>query len=453
MTNGFRDWRLAARLEKLTVALEQSPGLSFPKMFDDPSDLEGAYRFLSNPRVVPEWILAEHYKEVREKAQGAGLVLLVHDTTDFTYKSGTPRAGLGRKRSSGNTFFAHTALALTAEGRRYPIGVAHLETWARTEEPADERSRWLRGVQSGEQTLGATNVIHIMDREGDSYELLDQLVAGGHRFVIRAAHDRLIDDTGGSRKLRELASRIERIVHRDVTVSERKDETRSPIQKKIHPSREARLAKLEIGAISTKIPCPKPHPRDKQHSRAEQASALTLNVVHVWEPSPPDDESPIEWILLTTESITTPEDIERIVDHYRARWTIEEYHKVLKTGCAMERRQLSDYEGLCNALAVFMPIACRALALRTEARDFPEAVSASVLEDDEVEVLRVLRPKHQLSAKPTNRELLLAVASLGGHIKWNGEPGWSTISHGMQRLATTVVGWRLAKLQYVRDQS
>lgn len=452
-TRGFRDVRLTARLHKITVALERSPGLSFPKVFEKSGELEAAYRFLGNPQVRPEEILADHYGEVAQAAQSSDLVLLIHDTTDFTYASETPRAGLGRKRSSGNTFFAHTSLVLSAEGRRYPIGVANLETWVRGDEPADEYGRWFRCVQSGQQTLGTANVVHVMDREGDSYTLLSQLVAAQHRFVIRAAHDRLISDEGGARKLRELLLNIECTVHRDARVSKRVDGVRSPKQKQIHPSREARLAKLEISAISTNIPSPKPHPREKKRPGVERPSSLTLNVVRVSEPSPPENETPIEWLLLTTESIDTPENVARIVDYYRARWTIEEYHKVLKTGCAMERRQLSDYEGLRNALAVFMPIACRALALRCEARDFPDAACTIVLESDEIEVLRVLRPKHQFSPNPTNRELLLAVASLGGHIKWNGEPGWSSISHGMQKLLTTVVGWRLAKLQYSRDQS
>jgi hypothetical protein len=422
-------------------------------MFEKPSDLEAAYRFFSNTQVRPEAILAEHFNAVAEAAQSSDVVLLVHDTTDFTYASETPRAGLGRKRFSGNTFFAHTSLVLSADGRRFPIGVANLETWVRGDEPIDEYSRWFRGVQLGQQVLGATNVVHVIDREGDSYTLLTQLVSANHRFVIRAAHDRLISDESGARKLRELMSRIECLVHRDARVSKRVDGVRSPRQKKIHPSRDARLARLEIAATSTTIPCPKPHPREKKRPNVERADSLTLNVVRVWEPCPPANETPIEWLLLTTEPIDTAEDVARIVDYYRARWTIEEYHKVLKTGCAMERRQLSDYEGLCNALAVFVPIACRALALRTAARDFPDAPSTVVLESDEIEVLRVLRPKHQFSPVPTNRELLLAVASLGGHIKWNGEPGWSTISHGMQKLLTTVVGWRLAKLQYSRDQS
>jgi len=137
-------------------------------MFEKPSDLEAAYRFFSNPQVRPEAILAEHFNAVAEAAQSSDVVLLVHDTTDFTYASETPRAGLGRKRSSGNTFFAHTSLVLSADGRRFPIGVANLETWVRGDEPIDEYSRWFRGVQLGQQVLGATNVVHVIDREGDA---------------------------------------------------------------------------------------------------------------------------------------------------------------------------------------------------------------------------------------------------------------------------------------------
>ena len=48
----------------------------------------------------------------------------------------------------------------------------------------------------------------------------------------------------------------------------------------------------------------------------------------------------IEWFLLTNLPVDSDEAIASSVDCYRARWTIEELIKALKTGCQSERRQL-----------------------------------------------------------------------------------------------------------------
>jgi hypothetical protein len=284
--------------------------------------------------------------------------------------------------------------------------------------------------------------------------LFSQLNNGGHRFIIRVSHDRqLIPGDNGASKLYDAIAALPCNISREVPLSKRADANRSPTQKRIHPSRSARLATLSVAAMSVRLQKPRPHPRDSQQKRAcPMPPLLSLNVVRVWEPEPPANESPIEWILITNESIDHIENVVRIVDRYRARWTIEEFFKALKTGCSFEQRQLGDYEGLLNALAVFIPIACRLLWLRSEAQHAPNTPASTVLSPDELEVLRVAGRK-KLPDKPSARDVLLAIAALGGHIKWNGEPGWLTISRGFQDLLMLTQGWRLAKLQQSCDQS
>ena len=176
-----------------------------------------------------------------------------------------------------------------------------------------------------------------------------------------------------------------------------------------------------------------------------------MNVVRVWEQAPPRGEAPVEWVLLTTDPIATEEQILKIVDRYRARWTIEEYFKALKTGCAYESRQLEDHRSMANALAVFAPIACTLLDLRSEARRVPDAPAEATLTKSQIEVLRALG-RVPLSEQPTLRDALLAVAALGGHIKWNGDPGWLTLARGYADLMMLTAGWEAAKLQQAREQ-
>ena len=63
---------------------------------------------------------------------------------------------------------------------------------------------------------------------------------------------------------------------------------------------------------------------------------------------------PIEWMLVTSAAVQTVEDATAVVDHSRARWLIEDYFKALKTGCAFEKRQLTTFDGLVRALAIFV---------------------------------------------------------------------------------------------------
>ena len=159
----------------------------------------------------------------------------------------------------------------------------------------------------------------------------------------------------------------------------------------------------------------------------------------------------VEWYLYTTEPIATPEQLLTVVDHYRARWVIEEYFKAIKSGCDFEKRQLQDYESLVNLLATFAPIACRVLLIRSEARRTPDASAIGLLSPDHLDVLRA-RGRIKLSANPTTREVYLAVAALGGHLKHNGDPGWSTLGYGLEKLETLTEGWTAAKLQLRSDQ-
>jgi hypothetical protein len=232
-------------------------------------------------------------------------------------------------------------------------------------------------------------------------------------------------------------ARVSCVVNREAKLSKRIDGARSPKQKSAHPSRGTRKATLSMGAAS--ITFKRPPTRERT-----DAPSLTVNVVRVWEAKPPAGEAPIEWLLATSEPIDSQEALQKTVDRYRTRWAIEEYFKALKTGCGFSERQLGDDEGLINAFAMFVPIACRLLALRSAAHHDADAPATRVLEPDEIEVLRVLG-RRPLPPNPTTRDALLAVAALGGHRKWAPDPGWLTISRGFAELASMTRGWRAAR--------
>jgi hypothetical protein len=152
----------------------------------------------------------------------------------------------------------------------------------------------------------------------------------------------------------------------------------------------------------------------------------------------------VEWLLYTSEPVEDAEQMLQVVDWYRARWTIEEYFKALKTGCALEKRQLGDLYALTNATALALPIAWKLLLLKSENLARPEEPATQVLEADELEVLRHIVRK-PLSDAPTVQEVVYAIAGLGGHLKHNGAPGWQTLAHGYERLHAVLEGYQLRR--------
>lgn len=446
----FEDERLNLRLRSLLSRLSVDPHGSLPRALDS-AGLEGAYRFLSNHRVTPELILQSHLQATRDRCEGEGDFLIVHDSTKFQYRYDGEREGLGRvKRTSAGgkqAFFAHISLAIAANETRRPLGVAGFKTWVRgPEQSGIESQRWEEQIRlSSAQLCAAKTAIHVMDREADDYKMFDALIRDGHRFVVRCQFNRNLETELGIEKLYDVLAHVSATAEREVPLSKRKPK-KDPVAEKIHPSRQARIAKLSVGATTIEFKRPEGPKLGNAYS-----PTVTINVVRVWEPTPPEGEEGIEWILLTNEPTATPEQQLAVVDHYRARWTIEEYFKAIKSGCDFEKRQLQDYEGLVNLLAVFAPIAYRMLLIRSEARRVPDAPATQVISQDHIDVLRA-RGRLKLRTNPTTREIYLAIAALGGHIKYNGDPGWSTLAYGLEKLETLTEGWIAAKLQLRSDQ-
>jgi hypothetical protein len=233
----------------------------------------------------------------------------------------------------------------------------------------------------------------------------------------------------------EAVADIPAIASRVVELSRRRRSTK-PAEQRKHPERPERTAMLNIGATTVKIQ--RPH-----MVTASVAAAVDVNVVHVWEESPPEGHVPVTWTLFTTEPIATAKDVLRVVDIYRTRWLIEEFFKALKTGCAYEDRQLESRHALETALGLFIPLALQMLATRSLARHRPDLPAETVASPLRLRVLRELSPR-RLPAKMTVRQFMYAVAGLAGHIERSGEPGWQKLMEGFMELFRGEKVWQAA---------
>lgn len=448
----FGDSRLSGRLKLLAEALASQPDASFPQATTSDAELEATYRFLSNDRVTPEAILGPHVRETARRSRGIGSLVVAHDTTEFNFGR-SPRQDLGRVgRGQSFGFYGHFALAIDATTRT-PVGVLGFSVFRRDgktkaprggvlsseTDPTNERLRWLSLVEEVEGKLPGLSPIHVMDREGDSYRLLANLVRRGSRFVVRMTTlERPTDDP-----FVRVSDVLERAVvkaRREVPISS-KGRSPLPTYRRLHPVRRGRTAKLQISAGEVAI-------RRPTSASLTPEETLPLKFVHVVEPKPPRGEEPIEWALWTTEPVATAEQILAVVDAYRGRWRIEEYFKALKTGCRVESRQLETQDALVNALAVLTPVAWRLLNLRTSATERPTRPANEILTPTQLACLAgVLKVKKKppLPARPTARDAMLGVAALGGHLRRNGDPGWIVLGRGLENLLKYEVGYAVGR--------
>lgn len=451
----FGDARINARCAEIRQIASTRPGLSFPFMMGTESAREALYRFLRNRKVTMDKLIAPHFEATRRRARERPVVLHVHDTTEFSFAGECRRQGLG-ELPNGQGFLAHVALAVDPQDRT-PLGVIGMETIFRETKRKPERTeasrrstdkesaRWARLAAATESSADHPAVVHVMDREADAFELLAELSARGSRYVIRMQYDRqAVGNDGKWVPLLDLIEDAPEVLEREVTLS-RRSKNRPLGPRTTHPPRAGRIARLAISARSITLQRPA---RRNNHL----PPTLTVNVVRVSEIEPPPGEPAVQWLLVTSEPITTSEQTALVVDYYRCRWVIEEYFKALKLGCRYESRQLEGRSSLLNALALFVPIAWRLLLFRTLARSPTSGPATRVLTATQIAVLETLL-KRELPNDVTIATALLAVARLGGHIKSNGWPGWEVIGRGYQRLLEAETGWCAATGEARSDQS
>lgn len=441
------DARRSRRLVRVASAVASRCSDSLPDIMGSNAALEATYRFLGKEEVSAEAILKPHQENTRQRCSQEDRVLAVFDTSELRF--GGDREQLGHLQHGGRGMLAHVGLAVSADGRRDPLGVLHLETVLRSAEKKgrnsaagaadNERLRWHRGVEAVFKSV--PSAICVMDREADVFDLAYEMSARQQSFIVRAAQNRATTEG----PLWDLLDDMEQVSTRVVEIAARAKHPRKS-KRDLYPERSAHAATLELRVRAVVVR----QPRAILATKKRPARSLTLNLVHVIERDPPEGEAPIQWMLLTNLAVSTPEEVGFVVDSYCTRWVIEEFFKALKSGCAIEKRQLESVKAITNMLAISLPIAWLLLRIRNLSRDEPDRPATSMLSPLMLKCLRVLSLKHRryvLPDEPTCKELAWAIAGLGGHIQNNGEPGFMVLGRGLDKLLMAAevaadMGWR-----------
>ncbi len=447
----FCDPRLGRRFRTFARQLALRLGQTIPLACQDWTNTKAAYRFLSNSRVSEAGILEGHLQATKERFAAAdGPILILHDTTEFTYaresvqavgvlhKSFTGRGKEGRSRfHTVCGVLMHSSLAVTTEG--LPLGLAAIKFWTRskfkgtnalkrkvnpTRVPieAKESVRWLENVKQSTERLGdASRCIHIGDRESDIYELFCTAQQSGTRFLVRTCVDRLAGDgwhTIAAAMRRVKVKALHRVEVRDA---------------------KGVVSEATVGVKYHRLKVYPPIGKQKQYP------PLMLTVIHAQEMSTPRGRERIEWKLITNLPIRSrKEAIEKLV-WYAMRWRIETFHKILKSGCRAEALKLRTAERIVKLIALFCILSWRIFWMTMMNRLAPNASPLVALTRLEAQLMDELIPDRAFGRHRAARltHYLTKVARLGGYLARTKDPppGNTVLWRGLSRLTDIELGF------------
>jgi len=129
---------------------------------------------------------------------------------------------------------------------------------------------------------------------------------------------------------------------------------------------------------------------------------------------------------------------------------VENYHKVLKFGCNIEKSKLNHADKLEKLITLMSIIAARIYELKLIGRSDPEKPCTEILDTEEWQILYFITKKtSQLpEVPPSCKEAVFWIARLGGFLgrKSDGEPGSIVIWRGWQRLPSIIENWKTFQL-------
>ncbi len=457
------DKRLRDRLMKIIGDRSRHPNTSYLEACEgDRAATKGFYAFVDNSReaVSPEAILSAHRERTIGRMMSHDLVLVAQDTTDLNYASRPHTEGLGpigtnQTGAKSLGLKLHTSLALSEEG--LPLGVLKSVAYAPEEKepgqkaaavdrPIEEKKsfKWIehyRDCVAIAKRIPDTRILVVMDREADVFELFAEAIPTRHRvgLLVRAKVNRRL--VGSERKLFDELRADKNTTQVEAAIPRQ----RWKKAKSGKPGQEGQPSRTAILTMAFKKVTLPPTRKGLQSK-----GPVSLWAVYAREEEPPQGVAPIEWFLLTTEEVETVEEAVRMLKLYSLRWRIEEWHRVLKSGCKVLEHQHETAERLKRVIAMDAVLAWRIQLLTLLGREAPDLPCTMFFDESEVEVLEAVveeRTKSKLKRPLTLAEAMTAVARMGGYLDRPSDPppGSKVLWRGFITLDGMVVGFRLAR--------
>ncbi len=335
------------------------------------------------------------------------------DTTFLDYKNiKLKREDYGPIGNGGNGLILHTSLAVDPDCGQ-PFGVLWEKVWKRTHtvkpkkkanraRPFEEKEsyKWVEAIKKVPEILQEASVnneqkvIHVFDREGDISEVFESVQKQSNcGLLVRATHNR---------SLCEQEDYLWNYLKKQPLQFEKE------IELPKNHKRKKRTALLAVRFCQVKLRSPQ---------RCPETDSFNIYAVYAEEINPPEGEEAISWMLLTTEVVDTMESANMILRWYSYRWLIEEYHKILKSGCKVESYRLAG-NSMEVLLGFLTTISGHLLRMTYLHRNHPDHPAEAILTPVQIKVL-----KAKSSSTKTAKEVLTiqwaieAIARLGGYLE------------------------------------
>ena len=391
------------------------------------------YRLIDQPddsAVSLPNILAPHRQRTIRRMMGQKVVLCVQDGSDLDYNNLEPCDGLGEIGTNqtgtiSRVLHLHATLALAPNG--LPLGVLRAECSAppgkspREDRPAfaipiEEKKTFtwiehLRDLVALAAQMPQTRLIDVCDWEADFFELFDaQRQQPCVDLLVRAKHDRNI--TEEPCKLFAAARQAPVVSRLRVPISHQSARAKKSKQKAL-PQRPGRTADLAVRYLPIQL--------QPAHYHADK-KPIELWLVHALEENPPANTQAVEWFLLTTIAIASAAQAEQCLRWYALRWRIEDWYRVLKSGCRTEDLSHENAERLCRSIAINLVIAWRILLMTLLGRETPELPAEVLFSDIELRALHAYAKKKRLQPPLRLGDAVQLVANIGGYLGRNNDP-------------------------------
>ncbi len=415
-----------------------TPGQSLPVQHKQWAELKAAYRFFDNPQINPDALQAQHRRVTFQSCREHPVVLCVQDGSNVQ-----------ASRIAGGQWVMHSALAVTPSGE--VLGLLDQRFFKRVKRAARESKKarrdrfresdvWIDAVQAVKAANSPhTHLIHICDRGADDLRLMHSCVAASNGFVIRARHDRNIEQA--TDKLWSYMAQVPLSGQIDIEIGQQRCVKRKIKGVTQRLPRPARMAQLQVRFATVQLQPPA--------KSAPSTQPLTVNVVYLKEPL--EGAASLEWMLLTNLPVENLADALTIIDYYCIRWVIEEWHRALKEGCRLGESQLQSIDNLLRLISMLSPVAVRLLQLRDWAnlpRNEPAAAKLDLQQKVPQAMIQAAAALGQCRIDQMSpRQFWQTLAHQGGWLgrKHDPRPGWKAIWIGWEIVSRIAHGIELTQ--------
>ena len=349
----LNDPRRTKRLVNVAARLANKPSAAICNATIDIAEMEGAYRLIRNKKIDAQNIADAGFIKTAQDAKDCKTLLALEDTTTLMYSHCVKKelAHVNKQYSRG--LLVHSIL-LFDPNKKNVVGLIEQQRWVRDPETKSsikqgktrdykekESYKWEKSSINMQSRLGEkiSDVISVCDRESDIFEYITFKTNSKERFVLRSSYNRRIYES--DEKLHAYGESLPCVKTKKIVIPQR-------------GGRKKREATLEIKFAKVTLKTPE-----------KKAIKCDVPLYYVSCIEQGDNKNKLKWHLLTSESVTTAEEAEKIIFYYEKRWLIEDYHKVWKSeGTDVESLRMQTKENLERMTMITSFVAVRLLQLR-----------------------------------------------------------------------------------------